>query len=78
MTGAIFLWSIPYTRSTAEKKLQILQAMHIHELNWELCIDLRFVLCIGIMEMAKKKKQIIKATTTTVATMEIEINRAFL
>lgn len=51
-----FLWFIPYTRSTAEKKLQILQAMHIHELNWELCIDLRFVLCIGMMEMAKKYK----------------------
>lgn len=49
-----FLWFIPYTRSTAEKKLQILQAMHIHELNWELCIDLRFVLCIGMMETAKK------------------------
>lgn len=71
-------------RVKSGKEITNLQAMHIHELNWELCIDLRFVFN-GMRERAPKKyytrSHAHKGTHTHTHWMRknmIEINRAFL
>lgn len=39
----IMMTIVIFIRVKSGKEITNLQAMHIHELNWELCIDLRFV-----------------------------------